>query len=279
MKNTKTETTAKTTTTTAPAPEKKKESKINIEEITVPEGFEVNIYDLSKAMLTGYKQGARSAFSMKDAKANGVSPVMLKAWMHDCDQLLGEVEIYIRAKHENPPEEATAIRNALSEKVLAMFNRHFVKDKNGFYEFNANDVENVIAAAEKWERNGLRIDGANMPVNNVIVIAKSEAFRAEIERLFCFKITGGKVMTNERRDALEDLRAIKTAVSRAQKSLNDIQGKISLYEDIVKSTTDKKLKEKFTSVVTPLKKEAEKLEAEIAEGTKKLKEAAAKVPQ
>ena len=258
VKTTK-ENTKATAQTVSPAPEKKKSLEEIFAETVVPKGYKCNMYDLAKVLKKYYEDGGKSALTIKQANKENLSMVLLKAWWNDCSDLLNRCAEYIRTKHGGDVATATKLRKSLSAHVLKLFNRHFVEDTEGFYEFNSNDVENVIAAAETWEKVGRRIEGVSMPLEQRVSIATEETFRANIERLFMFKILGKKVISDERRDALSTLDGITKKAHEPKKQISALQSKIAIMTEMRDMTEDAATHEKFQGIIDKAEKEIEAL--------------------
>lgn len=240
-------------------PETKKSLEEIFAETVVPKGYKANLYDLAKVLKKYYEDGGKSALTIKQASKENLSMVLLKAWWNDCSDLLNRCAEYIRTKHNGDVATATKLRKSLSAHILKLFNRHFVADSEGFYEFNANDVENVIAAAETWEKVGRRIEGVSMPLEQRVSIATEETFRANIERLFMFKILGKKVISDERRDALATLDNITKKAHEPKKQISALQSKIAIMTEMRDMTEDAATHEKFQGIIDKAEKEIEAL--------------------
>lgn len=245
----------------------------------VPEGYEVNMYNLAKGLKAEYLKGNSKKLTAKKCRALGISLVLLKAWENDVTTLLSKCETYIREKHGGSVEAATKLRAELTEFVLKLFNRHFIKDTEGYYQFNENDIENVISAAEIWQKAGQKIEGVEMPLEYRIAINNKDNFTVQIERLFMFKILGKAVLSNERRDALEQLREISAEAREPKKAIEANKAKIALFEEIIPTIKDKATVKNFYEIIKKCEKANEELEKQLDEIAKRVEEFARKLPQ
>lgn len=269
-------TTVKTTT--------KENAKVDYEkeyaEAVIPKGYKANMYGLAKALEKQYLKGSSSMLTKKAAGASGISMVLLKAWHNDCEGLLKDCEEYIRAKHSNKTvDEVTKLRNALATKILKLFNRHFVKDTEGYYEFNKNDVENVIASAEEWAKAGRKIEGVEMALEQRVSIATLNTFIGNIERLFMFKILGKSVLSNERRDALKGLDEITKRANEPKKIIEANNVKIEIFKNLIPTINDKSTVDNLYNLITNLEKENEKLNETLETIRKEVTEYCKTIPQ
>ena len=231
----------------------------------VPEGYEVNMYDLARGLKAEYLKGNSKKLTAKKCRALGISLVLLKAWENDVTTLLSKCETYIREKHGGSVETATKLRAELTDFVLKLFNRHFIKDTEGYYKFNENDIENVISSAEIWQKAGQKIEGVEMPLEYRIAINNKDNFTVQIERLFMFKILGKSVLSNERRDALEQLREISAEAREPKKAIEANKAKIALFEEIIPTIKDKATVKNFYEIIKKCEKDNEELEKQLDE--------------
>lgn len=216
--------------------ETRKMTQAQFESLKVPKATKANIYKFAEALKTSYLAGKKVELTLPEALKLGISPVEYKAYLIECEKLYALCVEYIHAKHEgNDVASATKKRSEVAKASKLLLNRFFVKDKEGLYEFNNNDIENVIFCCELWEKSGYNFDKKlTMDTRKRATCVNSHKFMCNLTELMLFKLFGEGVLSTERSEGLSQYKEVC-------KKAKEIQKIIRKNDDAIKGLQEEKM--------------------------------------
>lgn len=245
--------------------EKRVMTEAQFNELKVPKNHKLNIYNFANALKANYFDGKSLDLTADKATCLGIAPVDFKAWTLESEKLYKLIVVYVNQKHDASVsvDVASKSRTAIATAVKRLFNLFFVKDTEGFYEFNKNDIENIIFCAETMGKNGTSFENLQMDTRKKVTLRTVRMFRKHLLELLMFKLYGDGVISQARQEALDEYNEVLAKAKKINATIKANGEKIKAYSEMMEE--DESVIEFFRNKIKALELENKRIKAEFEE--------------